>query len=175
MKVLIGTKNPGKVEGAKRALEKYYKDFELIGLKVESNVSEQPVGIETYQGAKNRVKNLKKYCKENNISADLYLAVESGITNSLGQWAIANIAVIEDNDNFQSFGVGPCFPVPEKYIKEIIETDLCQVMNKIFGEVENRKVYGGIQLLTHNQISRVYLNELAFTMALTKYINKEWN
>ncbi|MBE7074633.1 MAG: DUF84 family protein [Clostridiales bacterium] len=175
MKVVIATKNAGKIEGAKNALLRYFDNVEIQGIPAPSDVSEQPVNLETYQGAKNRVKNLKKYCKENNISADLYLAVESGITNSLGQWAIANIAVIEDNDNFQSFGVGPCFPVPEKYIKEIIETDLCQVMNKIFGEVENRKVYGGIQLLTHNQISRVYLNELAFTMALTKYINKEWN
>ena len=66
MKVLIATKNAGKIQGAKKALEHYYKNVELLGVPVESNVPEQPVNKEIYEGAKNRVKNLKKYAKENN-------------------------------------------------------------------------------------------------------------
>ena len=81
MKVLIGTKNPGKIEGAKRALEKYYQNVELIGVKVESNVNEQPVGVETYKGALNRVNNLLQYAKANGIKADLFMAVESGLVS----------------------------------------------------------------------------------------------
>ena len=65
MKVLIGTKNPGKIEGAKRAFENYFDNVEVVGIKVSSDVSEQPVGTETYQGAKNRVKNLKEFAKAN--------------------------------------------------------------------------------------------------------------
>ena len=84
MKVLIGTKNPGKIEGAKKALLKYFDDIEIDGIPVESNVSEQPVNAEIYKGAKNRVKNLKKYAKENNVKAALYMSIESGINNSLG-------------------------------------------------------------------------------------------
>ena len=52
MKVLIGTKNPGKIEGARKAFENYFDNVEVIGIKAESNVSEQPVGKETFQGAK---------------------------------------------------------------------------------------------------------------------------
>ena len=59
MKVLIATKNKGKVEGAKRAFDKFFDDVEVIGISAESNVPEQPVNAETWQGAKNRVKNLK--------------------------------------------------------------------------------------------------------------------
>ena len=66
MKVLIGTKNPGKIEGAKKAFEHYFDNVEVIGIKAESNVSDQPVGKETYLGAKNRVNNLIKYAQENN-------------------------------------------------------------------------------------------------------------
>ncbi len=33
---------------------------------------------------------------------------------------------------------------------------------------------GGIQLLTHNEISRIDLTEMAFIMALTKFINENW-
>ena len=97
-------------------------------------MSEQPVNDEIYNGAKNRVKNLKKYAQENNIEADLYLSIESGINNSLGRWLITNIAVIEDNKNFESYGTSPSFPVPERLVQDVINTDLSQVMNKIFEE-----------------------------------------
>ena len=99
MKVLIATKNQGKIEGAKRALEKYFDNITVEGIPADSEVGEQPVNNEIYEGAKNRVKNLKKYCKENNIKADLFLSIESGINNLLGRWMITNIAVIEDNEN----------------------------------------------------------------------------
>ena len=175
MRVLIGTKNQGKIEGAKRALEKYFNNIEITGVPVESNVSEQPVNDEIYTGAKNRVKNLKKYAKENNIDAKLYLAIESGINNSLGRWMITNIAIIEDNNEFESYGTSPSFPVPDKLVKDVIDTDLTQAMNKVLPKDDERhNKGGGIQLLTHNNISRIDSTQIAFIMALTKYINENW-
>ncbi len=174
MKVLIATKNQGKIEGARKALLNYFDNVEIEGIPVESNVSEQPVNDEIYDGAKNRVKNLKEYAQQNGKQADLYLAVESGITNSLGRWLITNIAVIEDNRDFESYGTSPSFPVPEKLVKDIIDTDLSQVMNKIFTKDDERhNKGGGIQLLTHEKISRIDLTQMAFIMALTKYINED--
>lgn len=175
MKVLIATKNQGKIEGARRALLNYFEDIKMEGIPVESEVGEQPVNEEIYAGAKNRVKNLKIYAQKNNIEADLYLAIESGITNVLGRWMITNIAVIEDSNDFESYGTSSSFPVPERLAQEIIDTDLSQVMDKVFEKDEERhNKGGGIQLLTHNKISRIDLTENAFIMALTKYINDEW-
>lgn len=173
MKVLIATKNEGKIEGAKRALQKYFDYIEIEGIKVDSNVSEEPVNDEIYIGAKNRVKNLKTYCKENNLKADLYLATESGIYNSLGRWMITNLAVVEDDTDFESYGTSASFPVPERLVKDIIDTDLSQVMNKVFTKDNERHNRGGAILdLTHGEISRIDLTQNAFIMALTKYINK---
>lgn len=88
---------------------------------------------------------------------------------------ITNIAVIEDNNAFESYGTSPSFPVPEQLVQDIIDTDLSQVMNKIFVKDDERhNKGGGIQLLTHNKVSRIDLTEMAFIMALTKYINNNW-
>lgn len=175
MKVLIATKNQGKIEGAKRALLNYFDKIEIKGIPVESNVSEQPVNKDIYIGAKNRIKNLKVYAQENNIKADLYLSIESGINNSLGRWIITSIAIIEDNNEFESYGTSPSFPVPDRLVQDIIDTDLSQVMNKIFEQDDERHNRGGaIQLLTHNKISRIDVTEMAFIMALTEYINDIW-
>lgn len=174
MKVLIATKNQGKIEGARRALEHYFNDVEIKGIPVESDVSEQPVNKEIYEGAKNRVKNLKEYAKENNIEADLFFGVESGINDLLGRWMITNIAVIEDNKKFESYGTSPSFPVPDNLVQKVIDTNLSEAMDTVLGEDKERHNHsGGIQLLTHNEISRIDLTEYAFIMALTKYINGE--
>lgn len=173
MKVIIASTNPGKIEGAKIAFSEYFKEFEIEGIKVDSNVPEEPVNDQIYEGAKNRVKNARKIVGEEGKEADFYVAVESGITNKLGEWVIINIAVIQDKNGFTSIGVSSGFPVPQKYVKEIIDTDLGKVMDKIFNESELRKHKGGINLLTNGKITRIDLTKQSFIMALTQFINGE--
>ena len=173
MKVLIGTNNKGKVEGAKQAFEKFYNNVEVIGIPISSDVSDEPVNDEIYIGASNRVNNLVKYAEENNIEADFFIGVESGITNKLGKWCIIPIAVIKDKNGFESFGTGSAFPVPDKYVEEIIKTDLGKVMDKIFKGNGFKNEKGGIAHLTNDVITRYDLTREAFIMALTQFINGE--
>jgi len=174
MKILIATQNKGKVEGAKRAFEKYFDDVEIVGISAPSDVPEQPVNDETFWGAKNRVKNLKQIAKEKGIDADYFVAIESGMMNSLGSWMIVNIAVVEDKNGLESVSSSPGFPVPEKLVEKIKEIGLGQVMDNHFNESDLRSRGGGIQLLTHDVVSRIDLTEIAFEMALTKFINGEY-
>ena len=173
MKILIGTKNPGKIEGARQAFEKYFVDVEIEGVPVESEVSDQPVNEEIFQGAKNRVKNLKKYAKEKNVKADFYIASEAGITNLLGEWIDINAVVVEDAEGFQSVGTSQGFQIPEKYVDEIKQTELGKVMDKIFEQHQLGKGKGGINLLTKEEVSRIQLTKDAFLMALIGHINGE--
>ena len=173
MKILMGTKNPGKIEGAKKAFEKYFDNIEIEGISVSSEVSDQPVNEEIFKGAKNRVKNLRKYAKENNIDADFYIASEAGITNLLGDWIDINSAVIESREGLQSVGTSQGFPIPEKYVDEIIETELGKVMDKIFSGEKLGNGKGGISFLTKDVITRINLTKDAFIMALIPHINGE--
>ncbi len=175
MKILIGTKNPCKIQGAKEALENYFDSFDIEGIPVSSDVSEEPVNNEIYEGARNRVDNLRKYAEENNIDAEYFLGIESGITNLLGKWVIINVAVIKDKNGYESWGTSSAFPVPDKYVDEIISTDLGQVMDNIFKQHGLRSGKGGVSILTNSVISRIDMTREAFIMALTQHINKVWN
>lgn len=176
MKIIIATENKAKIEGAKEAFAEYFKEFEIEGVKASSDVSEEPVNDEIYIGASNRIKNVKKIMESQGKEADFYISVESGITNKLGKWTALNIAIIEDKNGFRSWGTSSGFPVPQKYIEEIIETDLGKVMDKIFNETELRAGKGGINLLTKGKITRINQTKQAFIMALTQFINGEtWN
>lgn len=171
MKVLIGTKNPGKIEGAKKAFEKYFDNVEIEGIGVESDVPDQPFNLDVLQGAKNRVKNLIKYAKDNKIDADYYVAIEGGITDTLGTIIELNIAVVEDNNGYQSVGTSQGFPIPERYMDEIKETNFGMLMDRLLNGNELSKGKGGIGVLTKDQVSRIDITENAFIMALTAHIN----
>lgn len=173
MKILMGTKNPGKIEGARQAFEKYFDSVEIEGISVESEVGNQPFNEEILQGAKNRIKNLKKYANNNNIKADFYIASEAGITNLLGEWIDINAVVIEDSKGFQSIGTSQGFPIPDKYIEEIKQTELGKVMDRLFRGKELGKGKGGISFLTKDEITRIDLTRNAFIMALTRFINED--
>ena len=175
MKVLIGTKNPGKIEGAKKALEKFFENIEIEGINVSSDVGDEPLNKEIYEGARNRVNNLLNYAAKNKIDADYFLGIESGITNLLGKWVIINVAVIKDKDGYESWGTSPGFPVPDKYVDEIIKTDLGKVMDSIFEKNDLRSSIGGVSYLTKENITRIDLTEDAFIMALTQFVNNNWN
>lgn len=172
MKILMGTKNPGKIEGAKEAFEKYFENVEIEGVTVSSDVGDQPINEEIFEGAKNRIKNLKKYAKENNLEVDFFVASEAGITNLLGgEWIDINAAVIEDKNGVQSVGTSQGFQVPDRYMDEIRATELGKVMDKIFKGHELGKGKGGISILTKDVISRIDLTRNACIMALIKHIN----
>ena len=152
MKILIGTKNKGKIEGAKRAFEKYFKDVTIEGISVESEVADQPVNDEILQGAKNRVKNLKKYAEENMIEADFFVAMESGITDKFGTWLNLTTVYVENK-------------------AEVRKKELSYVLAKLFESKELKAPQGGIFQLSHGQVTRIDLAEQAFLMALTCFIN----
>ncbi len=171
MKILIGTKNPGKIEGAKLAFEKYFDNVDIEGVSVNSEVSNQPINNEIFLGAKNRVKNLKIYAQQNNIDADFYVASEAGIIDFAGDWVDINTAIIESKDGFQTIGTSQGFQIPEKYMPEIKETELGKVMDKIFSGQELGKGKGGISRLTKDVVSRIELTQNAFVMALIGHIN----
>ena len=119
------------------------------------------------------MKNLKEYAVNNNIEADFYISSEAGITNLLGEWIDINAVVIEDSKGFQSVGTSQGFPIPDKYIEEIKQTELGKVMDRLFSGKELGKGKGGISFLTKDEITRIDLTRNAFIMALTRFINED--
>ncbi len=171
MKVLIGTKNPSKIEGAKKAFDKFFDNVEIIGVDASSNVSDQPFNEDVLQGAKNRVEGVKNYAVENNIEADFYIAIEAGIVDYFNEYINFNISVIEDKDGLQSVGVSQGFPIPERLIPEIKSNGLGRTMDRLFSGHDLGKSVGGISFLTKETVTRMDIVENSFTMALIKFIN----
>lgn len=171
MKAIIATNNKEKLEAAKKALQHYWNKVNIIQVNVPSEVSSQPINNEIYKGVKNRINNLKKYCQDNKIEVDLYMALESGISNQLGEWQVISLAMIENTNGVSSTSATAGFPIPERYISNIVKYGVDTVMKKIF---EDANYKNGIKFLTKGVLGRTDLMEEAFIMGLIKINNLKW-
>ncbi len=173
MKILVASKNEGKIEGVKLALAHYFGDFEIIAIEVNSDVSPQPFDEAIYQGASNRVDNLIIYAQAHQLKVDYYVAIEAGITDLLGNYCSISVAVIKDNEGNEGFGTSPGYKIPRQYIEKIKQSELSTVMSKVFNDHNIRVNNGVIHHLSRGLINRVELNKQATIMALTTFLNQE--
>ncbi len=174
MKVLIATENDVKVEACQNAFETYFDEVEVLVAHVPSEVGEMPLNDEIGLGTKNRIKNLRKYAKENNLTVDYYVAVESGINNYFQSWMITSVAGIENEEGLESYSTSPSYPVPKELVDSIITEGLGPVMDRIFADDDSGHHKGGIGFLTHGKITRKQLLQESFMMALIRIINNNW-
>lgn len=173
MKILIGSKNPVKVESVKEAFSKFYDDFEVISVSVSSDVPDQPFDMETYEGAKNRALNLKKVNEEKSLGADFFVGIEGGIINLLSRNFSASIFCIADKEGRLSFSSSNNYELPSQVIEEIKKgKELGQVMDELSG-IDNSKHKGGaVEFFTNSVLNRKDLYVQGMIAAMIPFINK---
>ena len=169
IKILIGTKNKGKIEGAKLAFERYFSDFEIISENIPSNVNDQPLNEEIISGARNRIKGLKDL-KMKDI--DFYISSEAGLINIGKTWININIGVIEDLNGYESVGTSQGFMIPDNKVEKVKQKSLGVVMDEIFNAEGLSKLKGGINLLTMGEVSRIQLVRDSFILALVPFLKQ---
>lgn len=167
MKILIASENGQKVNGVRQAFEIFYgNDIDVQGVTIPSGVSDEPIRDEVYLGAKNRINGLIEYAKENFIEADFFASIESGLIEIDKHWINISYAIIEDKNGMRSVATSPGYPIPDKYVEEVINSDLKQLFEKI-----STKEHSGISFLTHGEFNRKDLMRTGFIMALTQFVN----
>ena len=169
IKILIGSKNKAKIEGAKLAFEKYFSDFEIISENMPSNVNDQPINEEIILGARNRIKGLKDL-KMKDI--DFYISSEAGLISIGKTWININMGIIEDSSGYESIGTSQGFMIPNNKVEIIKEKSLGVVMDEMFNAHGLSKLKGGINLLTLGEVSRIQLVRDSFILALVPFIEQ---
>ena len=156
--VKVGTANPVKVEGVKDAFKRYLKeDVEVISFEVDSGVASQPRNKEVIEGAKNRLKELKKLGEDN---WDYLVSCEGGLIDMYGNWVNMQVVIVEAKNGMTGFGCSQGFEVPQEHIEEAINTSIAKVLDKIYDGK------GGVRVITRDNFTRKDLIRDATIMAL---------
>lgn len=170
MKIAVGSMNPAKIRAVEDGLNKVFPDGVVVGVKIESGVSDQPVGDkETFKGARLRAERALKKAK-----ADMGVGLEGGVVESnLGMMNV-NWCVMVTKDGVESAGGGSRFLLPERYAGEIRKgKELAEVVDKLEQEKDIRSKQGVIGVLTKNLLKRQEEYAHIVKLAAVKFISPE--
>lgn len=172
-KVVVGSKNPVKLETTKQAFAEVFphEDFEFVTFDSNSGVSAQPFGIEeTKRGAKNRALS----CLIEFPKADYVIGHEGGIEIIEDEyWSTAWMCVMNP-EGVSGYGRASAFQLPPALV-ELIKAgkELGQAIDEMTG-MENVKQAGGtISFLTNGVVDRVDLYRHAVIFSLIPFTQTE--
>jgi inosine/xanthosine triphosphatase len=175
MIINVGSKNPVKVDAVKEVVADYdlFRDTEVIGIEVASEVSDQPISLhETIQGAKARAKNAFHGCEYS-------FGIESGlitIPDTKTGYMDVTVCAIYDGKQFH-LGLSSAFEYPINLTKRVIKDGLeISDAAKELQFTDNPQVgraEGMIGILTHGRLNRKPYTQQAIITALIHLENPD--
>ncbi|OBT08399.1 inosine/xanthosine triphosphatase [Shewanella sp. UCD-FRSSP16_17] len=179
MTIIVGSKNPVKVNAAKVAFSQYFPHHQIhcIGKHAPSLVADQPMTEqETKQGAINRV----QFCQSEDLAnamaetkADFYIAMEGGVDHfDHGPATFAYMAIIHQQQI--SIGRSALLPLPAQVYQSLQQgEELGHVMDRLFNTDNIKQKGGAIGLLTQGLATRESIYTQAIILAMAPFINAE--
>ena len=175
IKVVVGSQNPVKINGVKRAFSYYYSNVEVLAVKPVSNVPPQPITLEeTVLGAVSRGYNALLEVE----NADYGVGIEAGFIrfpSTITGFLDVQIAAIVDREGYVTIGTSQAFEFPSEAVSEVIRGDVIEseeVISRITGIIEIGDKMGAIGYLTKGKILREDLTVQAVISALIPRLNR---
>jgi len=174
MKILVGSQNPVKIEATKEAFSTYFGRVEVMGIKLDSKVSKQPINDETFHGARNRAFGLKSVNDEKNLNAKFFVGIEGGITKLFSRWfTFGGMCIVDDKERL-GYGTTPFFELPEKIVEKLLSgAELGEVMDKFTGMQNTKRKQGAVGHFTKGIMNRKQFYVNGLLMALIPFVNKD--
>ncbi|GAB2637354.1 inosine/xanthosine triphosphatase [Vibrio panuliri] len=165
--VIVASLNPAKIAAVESAFKATFpsQDFHFQGISVASDVAAQPMSNqETYQGARNRVKNAKLAA-----NGDFYVGLEGGVEEGV---TFAWMVIESATHRGESRSAGMMLP-PNVAAQLSAESELGDIMDKEFDTHNIKQKGGAIGLLTKHQLTRSSVYHQALILALIPFANLE--
>lgn len=164
MMIAVGTKNPAKIRGIRRAFVKYFPQVVVNPLDASSVAKAQPRGLEEMaSGATARAEFALA-----TLGGDLGIGVEAGIFKIGDVYFDNQVAAIADAGGRVSLGHSAGYSLPKDAIDRLFAegSELERWAEKVSGIGEVGDNGGLIRFLTKGKMSRADLTEQCVTTAL---------
>lgn len=174
MKVLVGSRNPVKIDAVKEAFSSYFDDVQVEGVDVGSSVSDQPLDEETFEGAEHRAKILIKLNEKANIGASFFVGIESGAINIYSKWFAFGAVCIMDKNGKTGFGTSPMFELWQDAVEKVLDgVELGDIMGEVTGDYEIKRKGGAVGFLTNGVVERKDLYVSGLKLAIIPFLKED--
>ncbi len=175
MKVLVGSENPVKIAATQEAFACYFDGIKVLGIKIDSSVSEQPINDEVFTGARNRARTLRNINQKKRLEGNFFVGIEGGIMQLESKWFAFGGICILDKEGREGYGTSPFFELPPKITKHLLRgMELGNVMDNLTGDTNTKQKQGAVGYFTKGVLKRkdYYLNGLL--MALIPFLHRDF-
>ena len=171
-RIIIASKNPVKVEAARRGFGRLFPDerFEIEMVDVASGVADQPMSDEaTREGAINRARNGSMQIPD----ADYWVGIEGGC-DYLDEDLVSFAWICVFSKDGCGYARTTIFQLPRE-VQTLVEggLELGDADDRVFGQKNSKQDAGAVGLLTGNVVTRTSLYEQAVILALIPFKNAE--
>jgi len=169
--IAIGTKNPAKIEGIKRAFARYYEDIEVRPVDASRVAKAQPKGLEEMvAGATARAKYALSVA-----GGDFGVGVEAGIFTIGPIYFDNQIGAVADRSGKVSLGHSAGYMLPREAMDELFREgkELERWAEKVSGIKEVGDKGGLVNFLTRGATTRANLTEQCIVMAFAPRLHKD--
>jgi inosine/xanthosine triphosphatase len=169
--VAVGTKNPAKLEGVRRAFARYYKDVEVRPVDSSKVAKAQPRGLdEMTAGATARAKYALSVA-----GGDFGVGVEAGIFTIGDVYFDNQVGAIADGKGTTTLGHSAGYMLPREDMENLFREgkELERWAEKVSGVNEVGDKGGLINFLTKGVITRADLTEQCVITALAPRLHKD--
>lgn len=171
MIVSVGSKNPAKLNGVRRAFSRYYRRVELRPVDSSSVAKAQPKGLEEMsQGAATRAR-----FALSTAGGDFGVGVEAGIFTIDGIYFDNQVAAIADSSGKVSFGHSAGYMLPRDAMEKLFREgkELERWAEDVSGIKEVGDKGGLIRHLTRGRMNRAELTEQCVVTALIPWHHRD--
>jgi inosine/xanthosine triphosphatase len=167
----VGTGNPSKIEGVRRAFSKYFSDIELRQVDSSSVAKAQPRGLEEMTaGATSRARYALSVA-----GGDFGVGVEAGIFTIGTIYFDNQVAAIVDKTGRVSLGHSAGYMLPSEAMEKLFRKgrELERWAEEVSGISEVGDKGGLIQHLTKGRMTRADLTEQCVVTALIPWLHPD--
>jgi len=168
MKIIVGSKNPVKIQAVKEAFSKFFDEVHVMSRSAKSGVPDQPFGDDTFRGARNRALALR------DEDADFYVGLEGGVMDVLDRTVTFGAFCIIDVHGKESFGMSPILLLPDQVIKGLKEgKELGDVMDELTGGHNTKQKGGAAGFFTKGVVTRKDFYVQGLCVAMAPFLHRE--
>lgn len=173
MQIIVGSKNPAKIQAVQVAIDKIYPGEKIFGVEVGSGVSDQPTTeSEALKGAINRAKAVQE-----KTGADFGIGIEGGVYKVGNRWFGGSFMAIYSKDKRLGLGTSLRFELSRKISDKILTgKEMAEVIDELSGKTDVRSNEGAMGILTAGHLTRseAYSQGVIFAFAPFLSDKKFW-
>ncbi|HUI23964.1 MAG TPA: inosine/xanthosine triphosphatase [Nitrososphaerales archaeon] len=166
----VGTRNPAKIEGIRRAFDRYYKDVEVRPVDASQVAKAQPRGLdEMTAGATARAKHALSVA-----GGEFGVGVEAGIFTIGDIYFDNQVGAVADESGNVSLGLSAGYILPSEDMERLFREgkELERWAEKVSGIDQIGDKGGFVSFLTKGVLSRAGLTEQCVVTALAPRFHK---